>query len=139
VAAVLLLLLGDGDSEFVFSGDVRILSPQNNEVVTGPFVLRVESPTYAIADPAEGIPGAAHFAAFVDWRPFTQEGSVIPEDEEGVYHFASGSITLDLPPGSHRINVALGDNDNVRIPGATVAGVTVTVEPSASEPAAPTP
>ncbi len=130
LGGLLAVLLSDSKDEASgtdFTGDVRILTPGDGETVTGPFVLTVESPTFRIADPAEGIAGAAHFHAFVDIRPFTQSGAVIPQ-EAGIYHFYTNSLELDLPPGEHRIIVALGDNEDVRIPGATVTGVTLTVE-----------
>ena len=125
VAALLAVLLSDSSEEF--TGDVRILSPKDKATVTGPFVLKVESPTYRIADPAEGIAGAAHFHVFVDIHPFTASGQVIPQ-KEGVYHFFTDTLPLDLQPGEHRIILVLGDNDDVRIPGATVTGISVTVQ-----------
>ena len=130
LGGLLVVLLSDSDDDASgtnFTGDVRILTPRDGEVVTGPVALTVESPTWRIADPAVGIAGAAHFHAFVDIRPFTASGEVSPE-KAGIYHFHSESLSLDLPPGEHRIIVALGDNEDVRIPGATVSGVTVTVE-----------
>ena len=122
-----LLFDGGNSSDIASSADVRILSPSDGETIKGPVLLTVESPTRLIADPAEGIDGAAHFHAFVDIHPFTPSGEVIPE-QEGIYHFYSSSLTLDLPPGSHRIILVLGDNEDVRIPGATVTAVSVTVE-----------
>jgi len=105
-----------------------IVGPPDRAVVHGPFDLLVRSPTYLIADPAKAVPGAAHFAAFVDIRPFTPAGEVIPLDKEGIYHFSSERLRLDLPQGEHRIVVALADNNNVRIADATVNAVTVFVE-----------
>lgn len=124
----MILLSGCSDTESTeLTGDVMILAPKDGATVSGPVILNVESPTFHIANPADGIEGAAHFHAFVDIRPFTASGAVIPQGE-GIYHFYSNSVRLDLPPGQHRIIVLLGDNDEVRIPGATVAGLTVTVE-----------
>ena len=132
LAGGLLVLLaagcGDDDGPPVTVGDVVIVAPPDQAVVHGAFDLLVRSPTYLIADPAKAVPGAAHFAAFVDIRPFTPAGEVIPLDQEGIYHFSSERFRLDLPKGEHRIVVALADNNNVRIADATVTAVTVFVE-----------
>lgn len=127
-AVVAVLLSNDSDeSSGISAGDVRILTPRDGDTVARQFALTVESPTRRIADPAEGIPDAAHFHAFVDIRPFTPAGEVIPE-QEGIYHFNGNRLMLDLSPGEHRIVVVLGDNNEVRIPDATVTGISVIVQ-----------
>lgn len=126
VGAFVGLLLSDG-SEGKLDTDVRIVAPQEGDTLDRPFVLKVESPTFRIADPLQEIPDAAHFHAFVDVHPFTPAGQVIP-NADGIYHFSDNNLTLDLPPGEHRIIVVLGDNNDVRIPDATVTAITVFVQ-----------
>ena len=129
VGALIAVLLSDGSdgTSDQRGADVTILTPRDGETVKSPFDLTVDSPTRLIADPAQGVTDAAHFHAFVDVHPFTPAGEVIPK-QEGIYHFSSNRLKLDLPPGEHRIIVVLGDNNEVRIPTATVTSITVTVQ-----------
>lgn len=105
---------------------LRILSPAGNSTVDSPFTLSVASEGVSIAAPEEGVKGAAHYHAFVDIHPFTPGGQVIPE-APGIHSFASDTIELDLPPGPHRIIVALGDNEHVRLANASVDYVDIEV------------
>src|SRR5206468_765035 len=75
------------------------------------------------------IPDAAHYHIWVDKNPFTAAGKVIPSDEEGVYHFTSNTLQLNLPPGRHTIILALGDNSHVRLhdPDAPAVSVDIVV------------
>jgi hypothetical protein len=100
---------------------LRIVSPQANQVVSSPFTLEVESEGVPIAAAGEQADGL-HYHAFVNVHPFTPGGQIIPH-EEGVHHFAEGSLELDLPPGLHRIIVVFGDNDHRRPTDAPAAEV----------------
>jgi hypothetical protein len=121
-------LWGGDDGGGAFAGDVRIISPQTRTVVTSPVEVVVESLTYRIADAADREPGAAHYVLFLDQRPFTAAGQVVPRDEEGFYHFSTDTLELDLTPGEHSLVLGLADNQDVRVPEATVFGITITVE-----------
>ncbi len=113
---------GDGGSI-----SLSIVEPANNAIVGNAVTLRVTSSGAEIAAPEEGVEGAVHYHAFVDVHPFTPGGQVIPEDEPGIYSFATEVLELDLQPGKHTIIVALGDNDNVRLPDAPAVFVDITV------------
>jgi hypothetical protein len=106
---------------------LEITSPANGATVQSPVVLSVESGGIEIAPPEAGIEGAAHYHAFVDVHPFTPAGEVIPEDE-GIYHFDSERLELDLPAGTHSIIVALGDNSDIRLETAPVDAIEIIVE-----------
>jgi hypothetical protein len=113
---------GDGDSI-----SLRIVEPANNATVGNPVTLQVVSSGVEIAAPEQGIEGAVHYHAFVDIHPFTPGGKVIPEDEPGIYSFATEVLELELQPGEHTIIVALGDNDNVRLSDAPAVFVDIRV------------
>lgn len=113
---------GDGDSILL-----RIVEPANNATVSNPVTLQVASSGVEIAAPEQGVEGAAHYHAFVDIHPFTAGGQVIPEEEPGIYSFATEALELDLQPGEHTIIVALADNDNVRLLDAPAVFVDITV------------
>ncbi len=115
---------GSGDGGSI---SLRIVEPANKATVGNPVTLQVASTGVEIAAPEEGVEGAVHYHAFVDIHPFTPGGQVIPEDEPGIYSFATEEIELDLQPGEHTIIVALGDNDNVRVPDAPAVHVDITV------------
>jgi hypothetical protein len=115
---------GSGDGGSI---SLRILEPANNATVSNPVTLQVASSGVEIAAPEQGVEGAVHYHAFVDIHPFTPGGKVIPEDEPGLYSFATEVLELDLQPGKHTIIVALGDNDNVRLADAPAVFVDITV------------
>jgi hypothetical protein len=106
---------------------LRIVEPANNATISNPVTLQVASSGVEIAAPEQGVEDAAHYHAFVDIHPFTPGGQVIPEEEAGIYSFATDVLDLDLQPGRHTIIVALGDNDNVRLPDAPAVFVDITV------------
>jgi hypothetical protein len=120
------LLLSGGGSQPAAVPPLRIVSPRQGERVTSPFTVEVAS-THLIAAPEQNIPNAAHYHIFVDKNPFTAAGKVIPSDEQGVYHFASNALQLDLPPGFHTIILALGDNAHVRLHDPDAPAVSVDV------------
>ena len=136
VAGFLLVSGGDASSQLPSVPPLRILGPRQGQRVTSPFTVEVDS-THLIADPALNIPDAAHYHIWVDKNPFTAAGKVIPSDEEGVYHFTSNTLQLNLPPGRHTIILALGDNSHVRLhdpdaPAVSVDIVVVAPSPSPS-------
>jgi hypothetical protein len=126
VAAALLVQNWPGGGGAGADISLEIVSPESGATVSAPFDLEVESSGVQIAPPEEGVPGAAHYHAFLDVHPFTPGGQVIPQRPD-VLHFAGDTVTLDLPPGEHSIIVALGDNDDVRLGNAAVADITITV------------
>lgn len=136
VAGFLLVSGGNASSRLPSVPPLRILGPRQGQRVTSPFTVEVDS-THLIADPALNIPDAAHYHIWVDKNPFTAAGKVIPSDEEGVYHFTSNTLQLNLPPGRHTIILALGDNSHVRLhdpdaPAVSVDIVVVAPSPSPS-------
>jgi len=127
IAGALLVqnLPGGGGDGITIS--LRIVSPAGGATVRAPVVLEVESSGIEIAPPEEGIEGAAHYHAFLDVHPFTPGGQRIPEGPD-IVHFATSTVSLDLPPGEHSIIVALGGNDDIRLTNAAAADVTITVQ-----------
>ena len=126
IAVVLIVSGGGAGSEPTPIPTLRILAPMQGAKVTSPVTVEVAS-THLIAPPELNIPNAAHYHVFVDKIPFTASGKVIPTDEEGIYHFTSNTLQLDLKPGAHTIILALGDNSHVRVPESEAHAVSVDV------------
>ena len=103
---------------------LTIVSPEEGANVTNSFTVRAQATGVQIAAASEGVPGAAHFHAFLDQEPVA-EGELIPSGA-GIFHFTD-SAGLRAGSGQHTIVVVLGDNDHVRLEGAPTARVTVTV------------
>ena len=104
-----------------------IVEPANNAIVGNPVTLRLASSGVEIAAPEQNVESAVHYHAFVDVHPFTPGGQVIPEEEPGIYSFATEVLELDLQLGEHTIIVVLADNDNVRLPDAPAVFVDIAV------------
>lgn len=106
---------------------VEITAPQAGDTVSSPVTLEVSASGVEISPAADAVVGAGHFHAFVDQEPVA-EGETIPQDTDGVFHFATESVDLELEPGEHTVTVVLGDNTHTRLAGAAPAVVTFTVE-----------
>lgn len=106
---------------------VEITAPQAADTVSSPVTLEVSASGAQISPAGDAVEGAAHFHAFVDQEPVA-EGEVVPQDTDGVFHFATATVDLELEPGEHTVTVVLGDNTHVRLADAAPAVVTFTVE-----------
>ena len=128
---------GDGDSPTATAemvdetpaaeASLEITAPLDGDTVSSPVTLEVSASGVEIAPAADAVEGAGHFHAFVDQEPVA-EGEVIPQETDGIFHFATGTVDLELEPGEHTVTVVLGDNAHMRLAGAAPAVVTFTVE-----------
>lgn len=109
----------------------RIVSPKRDAVITGSTVQVVlQAQGVEIAPVADQKPGAAHFHLFLDAN-LTSPDSAIPAGVTGIWHLGKGQTqyTLEVPPGTHRLIVELGDNHHVPLKGAGTDTVKFTVKP----------
>ncbi len=109
------------------AASVEIVAPADGSTVSSPVTLEVSASGVEISPAGDAVEGAAHFHAFVDQEPVA-EGEAVPQDTEGIFHFATGTLDLELEPGEHTVTVVLGDNTHVRLADAAPAVVTFTVE-----------
>ena len=106
---------------------VQIVAPAEGDTVTSPVTLEVSASGVEIAAASDAVEGAAHFHVFVD-QDASAEGEVMPQDTEGIFHFATETYDLELEPGEHTVTVVLGDNTHVRLAGVPEATVAFTVQ-----------
>lgn len=134
-----LILTGGGDSA-VDPGSLPLVitSPAHGATVISPATIEVSS-TQLIAAPELNVADARHYHLFVDKIPFTAAGQVIPMNEEGIYHFAENTLTIELEPGFHNLTVAFGDNSHVRMHGPDAPAVAVDITVVEPTPAQQTP
>ncbi|MEX0785488.1 MAG: DUF4399 domain-containing protein [Dehalococcoidia bacterium] len=109
------------------AASVEITAPADGDTVTSPVTLEVSATGIEIGAAADLIEGAGHFHAFVDQEPVA-EGESVPQETEGIFHFAAESQELELEPGEHTVTVVLGDNTHIRLADVPAATVTFTVE-----------
>ena len=109
------------------AASVQIVAPVEGDTVTSPVTLEVSASGVEIAAASDAVEGAAHFHVFVD-QDASAEGEVMPQDTEGIFHFATETYDLELEPGEHTVTVVLGDNTHVRLADVLEATVTFTVE-----------
>ena|SRR2546426_537744 len=110
---------------------VRIMSPQQNAVVTGPSVhVVLQAQGIEIAPAAEHKPGTAHHHLFLD-TDVTPADAPIPMGAKGIVHLGKGQteFTLDsVAPGPHRLIAMLGDPSHVPLKPSAVDTVRFTVK-----------
>ena len=109
------------------AASVQIVAPAEGDTVGSPVTLTVSALGVEIAAASDAVEGAAHFHVFVD-QEASAEGDVMPQDTEGIFHFATETYDLELEPGEHTVTVVLGDNTHVRLAGVPEATVAFTVE-----------
>lgn len=106
---------------------IAITAPLDGDTTSSPVTLEVTASGVEIAAAGDAVEGAGHFHAFVDQEPVA-EGEAIPQETDGIFHFATGSLDLELEPGEHTVTVILGNNAHLRLAGVAPAVVTFTVE-----------
>jgi hypothetical protein len=116
---------------------VYFIGLEDGAVVQSPVTIRFGLTGMGVA-PAETVAeGTGHHHLLVDRAPFG-EGEfgaeeftlAIPKDDNHM-HFGKGQteVTLDLPPGTHTLQLVLGDAGHVpHVPPVVSAQITITVE-----------
>jgi hypothetical protein len=101
---------------------VFFIEPQDGATVKSPVLLRFGIENYGIAavptgDVTTSRPGVGHHHIGVD-TDCLPVGSVIPKASPWV-HFGDGKneIEMQLPPGSHRLALQLGDDTHTTLTG----------------------
>jgi hypothetical protein len=109
---------------------VYFVAPQEGATVTSPVRLRFGIEGYEIgavpANVEKARPGLGHHHVAID-SDCLPPGTVIPKAAPWV-HFGDGKneIDMQLPPGSHRLTLQLGDDAHTTIEGLC-ASINVTV------------
>ena len=100
----------------------EILQPKPDAVLSSPV-------TISIRCGAPCADGRTHMHLIID-QPAPSRGEAIPFDKQHIHvHQRAQTMRIDLPPGQHRIFVALGDGDHVaESPDAVAGPLTFTVK-----------
>jgi Domain of unknown function (DUF4399)/Family of unknown function (DUF6130) len=117
---------------------IRITSPENCDVMTGPDVeIAWEAPGLTIIPAAEAKTDTDLHAHFIVDNAYTiVEGDPLP-DQDGVIHTADNPATIEgLAPGEHTIQLVIGDPGHIPVAGLARPVVTVIVGEAAATPVA---
>ncbi|MGL6212150.1 MAG: DUF4399 domain-containing protein [Paracoccaceae bacterium] len=112
---------------------VYIISPENGATVTGPVTVQFGLKGMGVAPAEVQVENTGHHHLLINRAPFGEgEEAVfaIPADDNHV-HFGKGQteVTLELGPGTHTLQLVLGDHGHVpHVPPVVSEVVTITVE-----------
>ena len=116
---------------------VYFIGLEDGATVTSPMTVRFGLTGMGVAPAETVVENTGHHHLLVDRAPFG-EGEfgaeeftlAIPKDDNHM-HFGKGQteVTLELPPGTHTLQMVLGDAGHVpHVPPVTSAQITITVE-----------
>src|SRR3984957_8398406 len=93
---------------------VYIISPKNAAKVASPFVVQFGLKGMGIAPAGVKFDNTGHHHLLIDTDAPTDLNAPLPASDK-VVHFGKGQTetTLTLPPGTHTLQLLLGDNGHV--------------------------
>src|SRR5271167_962453 len=109
--------------------EVYIISPKNGAKVASPFVVQFGLKGMGIAPAGVKFDNTGHHHLLIDTDAPTDLNPPLPASDK-VVHFGKGQTetTLTLPPGTHTLQLLLGDNSHVpHNPPVISKKITVTV------------
>lgn len=94
--------------------EVYIIAPADGAHVTSPFTVKFGLRGMGVAPSGVDKPDTGHHHLLVDVDKLPPAGQPIPADEQHV-HFGGGQTEaqLTLPPGTHTLQLELGDMNHV--------------------------
>ena len=110
-----------------------IIAPENGAAVTGPVTVRFGLVSMGVAPAEVALENTGHHHLLIDRAPFgvgDEATYAIPVDDNHK-HFGKGQteVTLELAPGTHTLQLVLGDHGHVpHVPPVVSEVVTITVE-----------
>jgi hypothetical protein len=109
--------------------EVYIISPKNGAKVASPFVVQFGLKGMGIAPAGVKFDNTGHHHLLIDTDAPTDLNAPLPASDK-VVHFGKGQTetTLTLPPGTHTLQLLLGDSGHVpHNPPVISKKITVTV------------
>lgn len=100
-------------SPLAAAAEAYLISPQDGETVSSPFVVRFGLKGMGVAPAGIDMPGTGHHHLIID-APLPPAGQPVPFDDQHK-HFGKGQTEteLSLPPGEHTLQLILGDHTHV--------------------------
>jgi hypothetical protein len=94
--------------------EVYIISPQDGATVSQTFTVRFGLKGMGVAPAGVAHEKTGHHHLLVDVKELPAAGQPIPKDEQHI-HFGGGQTetTLKLPPGTHTLQLELGDENHI--------------------------
>jgi hypothetical protein len=127
-AGVMPAMAGDGE-ERMHAPMAYIISPKDGDTVKSP--VRVQFGLLGMGVAPAGIdkPNTGHHHLLVDADAAPAAGAPIPNDDNH-RHFGGGQTEtlLNLEPGSHTLQLMLGNKDHIPVEGVKSQTITVMVE-----------
>ncbi|GLQ88998.1 DUF4399 domain-containing protein [Dyella flagellata] len=107
--------------------EVYIISPQDGATVSQTFTVRFGLKGMGVAPAGVAHENTGHHHLLVDVKTLPMAGQPIPKDGQHL-HFGGGQTetTLKLPPGTHTLQLELGDTNHIPF-DAPVVSKTITV------------
>lgn len=109
---------------------VYIISPANGEVVSNPVTIKFGLKGMGIAPAGIEYPESGHHHLLINVDQLASTDTPIPSDDNH-RHFGKGQteVTLDLPAGTHTLQLVLGDQFHIpHNPPVMSEKITVTVK-----------
>lgn len=102
--------------------EVYIVSPRDGATVEQQFTVRFGLKGMGVAPAGVGKEQTGHHHLLVDVKQLPAAGQPIPKDNQHV-HFGGGQTetTLKLPPGTHTLQLELGDQNHIPFEPALVS------------------
>lgn len=102
--------------------DVYIVSPRDGATVDQQFTVRFGLKGIGVAPAGVSKPNTGHHHLLVDVKQLPAAGQPIPNDSRHI-HFGGGQTetTLNLTPGTHTLQLELGDQNHIPFEPALVS------------------
>jgi hypothetical protein len=112
--------------------EVYFVALEDGDTVQNPVTIRFGLSGMGVAPAGVDVPNTGHHHLFINRSPFGSDdvGFGVPADDQHL-HFGGGQtqVTLDLPPGTHTLQLVLGDVNHVpHDPPVVSEVISVTVE-----------
>ena len=90
--------------------EVRILSPENNQVVSSPLTVVFGANNVTISPAGDNQPNSGHHHLLIDIAELPDLSAPLPATEQ-IIHFGKGQTetVLELTPGTHTLQLLLGN------------------------------
>lgn len=104
----------DHRAEFITAAadgaEVSILSPENNQVVSSPFIVVFGAENVTISPAGDNQPNSGHHHLLIDIADLPDLSKPLPATDQ-IIHFGKGQTetVLALAPGTHTLQLLLGN------------------------------
>lgn len=109
---------------------VFIISPKNGETVASPVMVKFGIKGMTLAPAGTKLENSGHHHLLIDTDPPADLGQPLPATDK-IVHFgkAQTETTLTLPPGTHTLQLLLGDHNHIpHNPAVLSKKITITVK-----------